>query len=224
MKTKLFFILSYTLFAGCVKVIENSKPSAPVSGSVFSETYITGYIIPESFTLPPYIFLSDGKSGQIVKPGTVIYIWFYGERCSADVNSALFNSIAKRIRDKNWNKYHFNGPVIALGKIITSVSVISDANFDADHPVGTSLNDLVDFHGSTAYHFIQNGYKGNEREYINKKISDLTENDLPFLINWDLSIEFTKLPDVQMNHKITVTITFEDGVVLSATQDIVFSE
>ena len=214
MKTKLFLIAACALFAGC-KNGNGNCDIEELDNRPVSKTYITVYIIPEGFALLPNYFTPETN---------VFRITFYGEVVSNDRNSALFNSIAERIGDTNWNRPLSNGPPVGtVGKIITSINVVSDTDFDADHPSGIPLNDLISFYGHTPYYFIQNGYKGNEYKIINKKISELGENELVFIVP-DPPISFIKLPDVQMNHRITMTITFEDGVVLSTTQDIVFSE
>ena len=95
MKTKLFLI-ACALLAGCD--IHRGE-----SGAFFSKTYITAYMMPESFALP-YIY-SNGKYvyEPVIKPNDFICIQFYGEIVTNKNNSALFNSIAKRIGDKNWN-------------------------------------------------------------------------------------------------------------------------
>ena len=72
--------------------------------------------------------------------------------------------------------------------IIVNLEVWSSADWDAEHPAGTSLNDLARFSSNTPWPYIQSGYTQKYHEQLNgeyypvdKLISELTPDDMTLL-------------------------------------------
>jgi hypothetical protein len=120
-----------------------------------------------------------------------------------------------------------------------SIEIVSDADFDAEHPAGTSLIDIVTYDGQSSKPFIDSGYQmcywedkdkfyyyknTNERPYypVYKKVSELTEEDLMLIYGFGGDIVyghlyFDYLPTLSQQHRITVTFTDERGEKFSDT-------
>jgi hypothetical protein len=122
---------------------------------------------------------------------------------------------------------------------IVSIDVVSNADFDEQHPTYSSLNDVILLLSASLYPYIMSGYKdtyewepdeylryseplmrrgSNEDLYfhpINKTLSEVTSSDL-ILVNSALRV-FEKQPDVAQEHELTVTIRMSDGRVFSPT-------
>lgn len=69
-----------------------------------------------------------------------------------------------------------------------NLEVWSSADWDAEHPAGTSLNDLARFSSNTPWPYIQSGYTQKYHEQLNgeyypvdKLISELTPDDMTLL-------------------------------------------
>ena len=115
--------------------------------------------------------------------------------------------------------------------LITSIVVVSDADFDTDHPAGVNLGDIIEIAYTTHKPFIDNGYKHLDRarainDYTGyqqrKLLVDFTSEDSLFtdsehfyvaLDNQKCAFElyFMKLPTQNMLHTISVTFNFERG-------------
>lgn len=213
MKPPLFLLLSCILFSACGK-----DKLAPIDGKRYSKTFYTGYLLPETFNI------ANGGTGELaVGSEDVIPILFQGQVVTPVSYGELFNSIADKTGGGNYNNYLVY-PVIAVSKNIVSVNLMSNADFDASHPAGTPLDDLVIFHALTSYDFIQNGYKGERYKTIHKKLNELSEDDLMYIMVNGSYILFTKMPEMEMNHRLTMTVKFDDGQVCPGIRDIVFSD
>ncbi len=116
--------------------------------------------------------------------------------------------------------------------LITSITAVSDTDFDTDHPAGANLGDIIEITYITHKPFIDNGYKhldssratsdysGYERR---KLLVDFTSEDSLFTeskhydaFNFDylkcaFQIFFMELPTQNMHHTISLTFNFERG-------------
>lgn len=116
--------------------------------------------------------------------------------------------------------------------LITSITVVSDADFDTDHPAGVNLGDIIEIAYTTHKPFIDNGYKhldssraindysGYERR---KLLVDFTSEDSLFtdskhsyVADFDyqrcaFELQFTEFPTQSTCHTLTVTFNFERG-------------
>lgn len=88
----------------------------------------------------------------------------------------------------------------------------SNKAWDAAHPAGTLLNDLIELSVLSYADHIDNGYQG-EIGWEAKKLSEMTTEDFR-LIRPEFSFYFKKTPDVIDEHrlkfKIKVKFTFPE--------------
>ena len=111
-----------------------------------------------------------------------------------------------------------------------TLDVTSDEPYDATHPSGTSLADIIDIYAYSAKEMIDSGYdyksvceKGEIYDNaicFGKKLDmSLTQFNEEYrkLIADNIKLKFKTAPDVTSTHRFTVTYRDEDGRVLTAT-------
>lgn len=123
------------------------------------------------------------------------------------------------------------------------MDVVSDVDFDENHPKGTSLGDLFYFTSVTPYPFIKNGYKGDEFTQIRKHLNELTPEEMVLSIhNGNLKDEcidplaqsasadpkfilpHENLPTLSQQHTLTMTITDDYGRKFTGMIEVDFSK
>lgn len=94
----------------------------------------------------------------------------------------------------------------------TTINVVSDKDFDAEHPAGTSLNDVMSIRYVSAQRFIESGYTAerSRHEEISKPLDELTSNELMYSID-NTFLVFDKEPDVLEKHTLTITCINAEG-------------
>ncbi len=110
-----------------------------------------------------------------------------------------------------------------------NLEVWSSADWDAEHPAETSLNDLARFYSNTPWPYIQSGYtqKYHEQpngEYypVDKLISELTPDDMTLLPRGGFYFWFVTRPAQPGKHTLFVRLTADDGKVFEASCDVEF--
>ena len=105
----------------------------------------------------------------------------------------------------------------------------SSADWDAEHPAGTSLNDLARFSSNTPWPYIQSGYTQKYHEQLNgeyypvdKLISELTPDDMTLLPRGGFYFRFVTRPAQPGKHTLFVRLTADDGKVFEASCDVEF--
>ena len=114
-----------------------------------------------------------------------------------------------------------------------TLDITSDTQYDAAHPAGTSLADMVIINISSAKEIIESGYDenlcGKEINIYGDEYPVLSsgyELRMPLkqfneeyrkLVDCRMNIDFPVAPDVTSTHRFTVTYRDEDGRVLTAT-------
>lgn len=122
-----------------------------------------------------------------------------------------------------------------LGLDFLSIDIVSDSDFDAEHPTNTSLSDVVMFYSYSLKPFIDSHYElrynGGVYHPIEEKISNLSANQLVLLGRkanvgfWPMyigTLVFEKEPDLSKTHTFTVTMTADDGRIFTASIDMEF--
>lgn len=109
------------------------------------------------------------------------------------------------------------------------LEVRSSADWDAEHPAGTLLNDLAHFYSNTPWPYIQSGYTlryhpHQKGEYypVSKLISELTPDDMTLLPRYGFVFHFTASPAEPGKHTLFVRLTADDGKVFEASCDTEF--
>ena len=112
-----------------------------------------------------------------------------------------------------------------------TLDITSDTQYDALHPAGTSLADIVIINIGSAKEVIESGYdesicgKGMEsfltpalcHGYMLKMPLKQFNEEYRKLVDCKMALDFPVAPDVTSTHRFTVTYRDEDGRVLTAT-------
>ncbi len=121
------------------------------------------------------------------------------------------------------------------GVDFTAIDITSSADYDDEHPAGTSLGDIVMAEFGSAKPYIDSGYKKYDKAVgrmgelkvclINKRFNEFTPDDLT-LLGYDNSylgwFNFVSGPTLGKEHTFTVTLTADDGRVFSDSMQVTF--
>lgn len=126
----------------------------------------------------------------------------------------------------NDTRYFPRGGSVGLScyaKDIESIELYSDKAFDANHPAGSSLLDLVVVHAPSEFAYVQNGYEDRSPAY---KWGDMIhEKDLYMLSDRPLiSFHFEFMPQYEGVHDLCLVVTLSTGKVISLRSTIDFFE
>lgn len=106
----------------------------------------------------------------------------------------------------------------AFWKDIVAIDVVSDKDFDSDHPAGTSWNDIVNYIVHSYWDYVQGGYKLIDRKTFvlyEGHIDSIPEEGLRLINRLVLNIE--DIPESAVGrHNLTITLTADDGSVFVA--------
>lgn len=165
-----------------------------------------------------YSFKSKGEEKKI-----------YDELCKIH-NDLSYNQKRSYIRFTDWG--------ICSAIDFREIDVVSDKDFDAEHPAGKSLKDVVRFVSISPKQFIDSGYaatfdwKKNEPGFfakdpmipsmfryekenhfpINGLLSDIGKDEMQMLpVNTHGILFFDKQPTAEKEHSLTVTIYTREG-------------
>ena len=144
-----------------------------------------------------------------------------------------YDSLCKAHKDTEYSKKekHYTGQQfgLAIYRRMT-LDVTSDTQYDAAHPAGTSLADIIDVCAYSAKEMIDSGYdyrsvgvKDERGAYIMNLGHELKmplkqfNEEYRKLIRDGIDLDFKTAPDVTSTHRFTVTYRDEDGRVLTAT-------
>jgi hypothetical protein len=172
----------------------------------------------------------------------------YSNKDTSGKEKELYDALCEKYGDMTYNREEFvpigfEPEFLAYSPV--SITIVSDADYDDQHPAGTSLADIVTYDSQSSKPFIDNGYvmhewdendKGKFYYYSNtnvrpfypvcKKASELVADDFQLIYdpidNVVGYIYFDALPTLEKTHNITVTFTDERGEVFSDTVKMVF--
>ena len=107
------------------------------------------------------------------------------------------------------------GIVLGVGSAIypdwVSISVTCDSDFDASHPAGSELNDIMKGEFQSSFLYIKGGYKDESLTLGKiKPLNEITADDLCMLA-WRMTIYFTAKPEIQDKKQISVTVMTNEG-------------
>lgn len=219
MKTIITAISTLLLFCGCV------KKSIPGDDAWQSKYLILWYVTPYQLSIPDATLSSERL--------TLIKFELDGEMIES--KDSRYQALASRYGDTDYNgpiSFSTYGPgaYMFFSEVIKSISVVSDADYDAEHPAGTPLDDIIYFDGSTPYYYIQNGYKAppdmeadQKSRYtrIYKRLSEINDGDL-ILISVFGNFEFKALPTESNTHKLKFVFALESGDEVSTESVVTF--
>lgn len=171
-------------------------------------------------------------------------------------NTHIYDSLCKKHNDLNFNGKINVGKAshigyTAIGTDFQKIEISCNKGYNAEHPEGTLLNDIVRLISGTPYPYIKSGYKKtfNKTEplsalyevhgrvflgsyYLNtyldfkdsqqipvfpvdKKVSELTKEDLALLSPYFGEFYVEKLPEAKGDYEFTVKLYGDDGNVYS---------
>lgn len=223
-KVVLSFALLLCMATACV--------DDPSIGSLVPTFYSTSYI--SAFRDSVTQIVLNGMSGTDnpeIKGETFALGFSGGTYCNAEHNSDRYRELLTAYGDTAFNAYNTYSPVV-YAEAIRSISVISDQDFDEQHPAGSPLDDIVGLSAESAYSFISSHYEGkalyppSDAEFVgyldilnNVPLNQLTTDRLSLLEINDMYVVFLK-SSVCKKHNITMTVTFTSGKVLTGNWNV----
>ena len=75
-----------------------------------------------------------------------------------------FDALSIYYNDLSYNRYTIDGPRTAINDSIYKIEVYTVENFDASHPAGSDISDLIECRYISYYDYIQSGYKKEENK------------------------------------------------------------
>ncbi len=106
----------------------------------------------------------------------------------------------------------------AFWKDIVAIDVVSDNDFDSNHPAGTSWNDVVEYIALTYGDYVYGGYKPIDYNVCVRymdRLHSIPEDGLRLINQLSLFIEDIPKSAVGI-HNLTITLTADDGSVFVA--------
>lgn len=217
----LFLALSTLLVLGACSETEPD-------GIMTEPNYVSRYLVPNSIST---IHCSlDNDSVQALDSNMVLRIEIVGDETDAEFYS-------KKFGDRSYNRYP-EFTTIALTQAMNSIDITCDQAYDAEHPAGTSLSDLLVYQVFSYATVIANNYicsppywafhdDNEDREYLNwndeYRLHDFYQADVistpldefnqtsHILINPISHIKFLKKPTTKGTLTFNVEIQFEEG-------------
>lgn len=165
------------------------------------ETFLNGDPIPEGQAVDQFVvLLRADKSTEI----------------SERTNEETFRELAARFNDTEYNS---RGPCMTNAMYIRSESldIISDQDYNAAHPAGSSLNDLFTLEYSCADDILKSGYDLQQYRWMFKEPVEEFNRKQPTLIAFSFTFWPTAMPEKTATHRFTITYKNVEGKVLVAT-------
>ena len=160
------------------------------------------------------------------------------ETCSYSVPpSVRFKALSEKYGDTAYNR-----PLAPFSHTVycnefSGIDIFSDRDFDAAHPAGTSLSDIVRIVGASPYRYIRNGYTApfdwrelpedyrieNGISYlegylpVNGTLCELDAEEMYMLDPFELYLKFTILPEIQ-KHTVTVVLREQETEITGSTE------
>ena len=218
------------------------KPS-PVPGQEPRATpyYITDYLIVNSIGVrcrDGWLDPTDGLMGYDLFPlkGDVIEVGLYGESVTEESNSELFAYFQEQNGDVYYTGETQPHQTKALAYPFEKITMLCHENFDAEHPAGAVVDDIVKIHISTYAPYIANGYAYPEgwehRRYYHYwgitpvgefYLSEINSETAQLLSPSMVIMKFMQEPVVAGEYPFTLTITM-NGEEISKTFKVTFGE
>ena len=212
-----------------------------ISKTILFKSYVTRYFYSENIQLritdAGNIAIYREYMSENKKVKTAIYSFnskgeekkIYDELCKIH-NDLSYNQKRSYIADPLWGK--------CSAIDFREIDVVSNKDFDSEHPAGKSLKDVVRFVSISPKQFINSGYKAtfdwkkNEPGFfakdpmipsmfqsetgcyfpINGLLSDIGKDEMQMLpVNTHGILFFDKQPTAEKEHSLTVTIYTREG-------------
>ena len=136
----------------------------------------------------------------------------------------LYQDLCEKYNDVSYDRkvqlFIPPGTVLGVGSAIypdwVSISVTCDSDFDASHPAGSELNDIMECEYQSSFLYIKGGYKDERLTWVKiKPLNEITADDLCLLcspaVGSPMTIYFTAKPEIQDKKQISVTVMTNEG-------------
>ncbi len=193
--------------SGCL-----GEPEIPVINGPYIQSYydgaLTGQIYYTEDNGPIIYFETIGTEDEPI----VSY-----SSASTGEKKAVYDSLCNKHSDYGYHGEdpYANEPVKkCYAKDVISFDVVSDSDFDKDHPAGTSLKDILVYDSFTPYRWIKGGYQGQPTfQHVKVLASEVQPDDMKLLPAIQLfALKFFDFPLGNSHHNLTVTVVTDDGV------------
>jgi len=123
--------------------------------------------------------------------------------------------------------YYSNPAKLCFAHDLVSINFVSDSDYDASHPAGASLLDIMNYSATSLTRWIKKGYPMDSYQadcyILDKNAATLEPEDLSMLCYFNLfQLQFLTAPTTSGAHNFTLTITCDDGTVKTLSARVAF--
>lgn len=190
-------IITTILLCSCTKAEEQ-----------FCRSFVNGYMICDGLTVE---YVSEYSIHIKATASKMVSLY------STGTDKELYDNICQENNDMTFNDIILFYPpeipyYICYYPNFTSIDVISDRDFNAEHPAGTSLNDIIRVYYNSVYDYVSSEYTQDEEIKTKKAmLSNLTAEDLQMVTDYGFDLTFGIDPLKKEKHNLTITFTDIQG-------------
>lgn len=240
MKKNIILIVSAMCLIGCWRVAESPM------GALFVESFVHRYVDFENTfwefdvtTKTLYMAVADSRPDEASHADCAYWM---GSRCwdmeCCQEQCLLYRQLSEKNNDTAYNRRiakEEQFDIAAIGHNFTKIDIVSNADFDENHPAGCSLADMVMLTYGTYKPYIDSGYyeKHSAPWYYNlannctvksAMLCDLGLSDLSVLrvkcfrkgvinnvkLNDDFQFTFETLPTLEQQHTLDIVFVSDE--------------
>lgn len=218
MKRLLFLFISLFALSSCNK-------EQPETGMWYTPYLISNYVLTDKIACSSSTLYNNSIS-----------LNYYGEDLLASLRATYerFLYFNKLYNDNSFNKANTPGGYSALAYPIDNITLSCDSDYDAKHPAGTPLDDIVKLQFDSYWDFIQNDYQYPDwytmDEYnwygalrFKYYLSEINSDNTKLASRRVNQLIFTELPTVLGEYNFTLELT-TNGETLTTTFTHVFDD
>ena len=136
----------------------------------------------------------------------------------------VYNQLSLKHKDSYSGKLSESTPGVhgyCFAKDFTSIDIVCDKEYDALHPAGKSLADIVDCKVTSIYPWIKGGYAGTTAQTISKQLSSMQLDDMTMISLFPfVKLTFKSAPSVKGEYSFRITMKTDDGLIYEIDQDV----
>lgn len=166
-----------------------------IDGKSISKNYIGKYQEVDS------IYASTSSKDTFYISESCIYLYFIGKLVlfRGTEDQEKFQHYSTVFGDTSYNQeIDLMASPVRVANHCQTLTLLCDKDYDAKHPAGTSLNDIVEIEYRSPYYFIKNGYSEEglsetQKPHRKKRLSEMMEEDF-LLIEPDVTLRILAPP------------------------------
>ena len=217
---------------------------------IWENSYVLSYAPAHPQIKEHYIYGESGTPTGKGKPEFSIEVWGSGSKepvpsfaksCSYDSNKSLYKQLCQKHHDNNYKEERYEHPntpgindaYTAVATDFVDIDITVSPAYDAAHPDGSSLADIIKVTFTTLKPFIDAGYKYTQNysewncdgmvcqthpNYYHcvKMMNEMTARDMT-LLGPSMALEFTTPPTRSGAYTLTLKMTSDEGDVYTST-------